>query len=92
MGLSSVRSSEPKPGTVQDIHTYGTPFKYSVEKEGRDRKLRRPFEIQALTACLDNLCRDQKTKNKTNHQKTKLSIVCKELFDSLRELPYLLLC
>lgn len=79
--MARVHSSGSEPGIVQDIRVYGTSFKYSVEKEGRDRNIWRPVEIKALTACLDNLCRD----------KIELPTVCKELYYILRVLPYLLL-
>lgn len=69
-------SSGPEQGTVQGIHIYGTPSKYSVEKEGRHRKMWSPVEIQLLTACPDNLCMD-KSKPYTSH---------KVLFYILREL------
>jgi len=79
--MARVQSSGSEPGIVQDIQISGTSLKYSVEKEGRDRNIWRPVEIKALTACLDNLCRD----------KIELTTVCKELFYILRALTYLLL-
>lgn len=51
-----------------------------MEKEGRDNKMGRLVEIQALTARPDDLCRE----------KNKLLTVCKTLFYILRELPRLL--
>lgn len=56
--MAKAQSNGPEPGIAHNIHIQGISFKYNVEKEGRD-KMWRPVEIQALSVCLDNLCRDK---------------------------------